>query len=175
MFTAVIQPPMNTFKTKNGTELPLMNIKGKAYLQVQHRLVWFREEHADWSIETTIKPGTKDCISMATIKDASGRVMATAHKYESLAGFPDYIEKSETGAIGRALALCGYGTQFTDDLDEGMRLADSPEAKIQKLPTTVTPILPQATTTETNKSEWGRPTRKPSKQAEHDASGEDFM
>lgn len=31
-----------------------------------------------------------------------------------------------TGAIGRALAMCGYGTQFAPELEEGPRLADSP-------------------------------------------------
>ena len=34
-----------------------------------------------------------------------------------------------TGAVGRALALCGFGTQFSPELDEtgGGRLADSPQ------------------------------------------------
>lgn len=46
---------------------------------------------------------------------------------ETLEGFGDFIEKAETGAIGRALALVGFGTQFcADELDEGPRLADSP-------------------------------------------------
>ena len=60
----------------------------------------------------------------------SGRVIATSHKREDERGFPDFMEKSETGAIGRALALCGFGTQFcADELDEGSRLADSPISK----------------------------------------------
>lgn len=63
----------------------------------------------------------------ATIKDESGRIIAVAHKYEDKQGFPDFIEKSQTSAIGRALALVGFGTQFTaDELSEGERLADSP-------------------------------------------------
>jgi hypothetical protein len=36
-----------------------------------------------------------------------GFVIATARKKETEAGFTDYIEKAETGAIGRALAMCG--------------------------------------------------------------------
>ena len=32
----------------------LMNLKGKAYLEVKWRLVWFRQEHPDWSIRTQI-------------------------------------------------------------------------------------------------------------------------
>lgn len=73
------------YKTSKGTELPLLNLRGKQYLEVKFRLVWFREEH------------------------------------------PDFIEKAETGSIGRALALIGYGTQFcADELDEGKRIVDAP-------------------------------------------------
>jgi len=45
----------------------------------------------------------------ATINDMRGSVIATSRKNETEIGFPDYIEKGETGAIGRALAMCGYG------------------------------------------------------------------
>lgn len=119
---------MKTLKTKKGTELPLMNLKGKDYLQVAHRLIWFREEHPDWSLETEfISLTEKSAVAKATVKDATGRIMATSHKEESLADFPQgYREKAETGAIGRALALCGYGTQFEPDFDEGERVVDSP-------------------------------------------------
>ena len=44
-------------------------------------------------------------------------------------GFPDYIEKAETGAIGRALAMCGYGTLQAPEFDEQDRLADAPIEK----------------------------------------------
>ena len=44
-----------TFKTPKGTELPLLDLRGKDYLMVAHRLVWFREEHSDWTIETEVK------------------------------------------------------------------------------------------------------------------------
>ena len=119
---------MSTFKTAKGTELPILNLKGKDYLQVMHRIVWFREEHPDWTIETEFLTITdKMSVAKATIKNAEGRIMATSHKREDATGFADHSEKAETGAIGRALALCSYGTQFTaHELDEGNRLADSP-------------------------------------------------
>jgi hypothetical protein len=119
---------MKTVKTDKGTELPLLDLRGKDYLQVAYRLVWFREEHKDWSIKTKVDINFEKtrCVGSAEILDASGRVIASAHKVEDAKGFADYVEKAETGAIGRALALCGYGTQFTDDLEEGQRLADSP-------------------------------------------------
>lgn len=119
---------MKIFKTPKGSELKLIDIKGKDYLQVAQRIIWFREDHPDSTIETEIiKLEQNSCLTLARIRDSSGRVISTSHKLEDAKGFPDFIEKSETGAIGRALALCGYGTQFcADDLDEGTRLADAP-------------------------------------------------
>ncbi len=116
------------FRTSKGTELPLLNLRGKEYLEVKFRLVWFREDHPDWSIETELMSVTDvSAYARATVRDESGRVIATSHKFESIKGFPDFIEKAETGAIGRALALIGYGTQFcADELDEGSRIVDSP-------------------------------------------------
>jgi hypothetical protein len=43
--------------------------------------------------------------------------------------FLDFVEKAETGAIARALAVAGYGTEAALDLDEGVeegRIADAP-------------------------------------------------
>ena len=58
-----------------------------------------------------------------------GTVIATAREKEIEIGFPDYIEKAETGAIGRALARCGYGTLQAPEFDEQHRLADAPVEK----------------------------------------------
>lgn len=117
-----------TFKTPKGTELPLLTLSKKDYLQVAHRLVWFREEYPHWTISTILVESDKDhSLFRAEIKDEAGRLIASAHKREDKQGFADHTEKAETGAIGRALALCGYGTQFAaDDLDEKDRLADAP-------------------------------------------------
>ena len=65
----------------------------------------------------------------AIIKDKDGRIIATARKRETEIGFPDYIEKAETGAVGRALAMCGYGTLQAPEFDECERLADAPVEK----------------------------------------------
>jgi hypothetical protein len=130
---------MRSYKTAKGTELPLLNLRGKQYLEVKFRLVWFREDHPDWSIETELKSVTDvSAYARASIKDEKGRLIATSHKFESIQGFPDFIEKAETGAIGRALALIGYGTQFcADELDEGKRIVDAPVATKEKAkPTT---------------------------------------
>jgi hypothetical protein len=125
----------------------------KDYLAVAWRLVWFRsacsegtiatemvvldldketsEEYMQWSdaehkkVKVTRK-ANGFCIFRATVTDGKGG-SAQATKSEKAASFPDYIEKCETGAVGRALAMLGYGTQFTgDELDEKHRLADAP-------------------------------------------------
>lgn len=119
---------MKTFKTPKGTELQILDMRGKDYLEVKYRLVWFREDHPTWGIETSfIELTAQYALAKSIIKDESGRIIATAHKSETPAGFPDYIEKAETGSIGRALALIGYGTQFcADELEEGSRIVDAP-------------------------------------------------
>ncbi len=138
------QQPTKTHKPltlKDGTELPIADIKGKPYLQVAYRLVWFRKEHPDWGIETYVHEWNQEkkwVVFRSQITDETGRVVAQATKAESSVGFADYLEKAETGAIGRALALCGYGTQFEPDLDEGNRLADSPVEQV-KAPTPPAP------------------------------------
>jgi hypothetical protein len=97
------------------------------YLPVAPRIAWFRKEHPDWSIITkTVKLVDKAVVMKAIIKNAEGRVIATARKKETENGFPDYIEKAETGAVGRALAMCGYGTLQAPEFDEGERITDSP-------------------------------------------------
>ena len=134
---------IRVFKTNKGTDLPLLNLRGKEYLEVKYRLVWFREEHPTWSIETEfISLTEKSVCAKAIIRDDSGKVVSTSHKFETVKEFPDFMEKAETGAIGRALALIGYGTQFcADDLDEGKRIVDSPVSRDHV-------VVPQATVIE---------------------------
>jgi hypothetical protein len=100
------------------------------YLPVAARIAWFRREHPLWSIITEVEQlANKAVVMKATIKDMLGSVIATARKKETEVGFPDYIEKAETGAIGRALAMCGYGTLQAPEFDEQERLADAPVEK----------------------------------------------
>ena len=105
---------------------------GRTYLPVSARIVWFREQHPDWGVITEaveINHEKQYAVFRATIFNAEGKIMATGTKKEDVKGFGDYMEKAETGSVGRALALCGFGTQFSPELDEvgGGRLADSPQ------------------------------------------------
>lgn len=131
------------YTTKKGTKLPILNLKGKDYLQVAHRLQWFVEENPKFKIETNFLRQEEDATTAKAIitvfeEGPAGAVItkqATATKHETKRGFADHIEKAETGAIGRALAMLGYGTQFTgDELNEGERLADAPLNKPKSTP-----------------------------------------
>ena len=125
----------------------------KDYLPVQWRLVWFRDLCPQGTIDTeemevdtereveaevfvwnsekrrsekTIKRARGYARYKAIVTDGKGG-RATGTKSENAANFPDYVEKAETGAIGRALAALGYGTQFTgDEFNEAHRIVDSP-------------------------------------------------
>ncbi len=117
----------------------LMQLKGKDYLEVKWRLMWFREQHpaaSGWGIRTVCEEVTEDSARYrAQIVSPEGVIVAEGTKTETKRGFADFVEKAETGAIGRALALCGYGTQFCgDELDEGERIVDSPVAVPQRRP-----------------------------------------
>ena len=134
----------------------LMQLKSKEglkdYLPVQWRLVWFRslcpdgeivtemlhldldreteEEAFAWNNETRrsekiVKRANGLAVFRAVVKDGKGGI-ATGTKSETAASFPDYIEKAETGSIGRALAALGYGTQFAPELNEEHRIVDAP-------------------------------------------------
>lgn len=105
----------------------LMDLKGKAYLQVMWRLVWFREEKPNWCIDTKLESLTENhAVFSAKIYDENGSQKAAGYGSESIKDFKDFIEKAETKAVGRALAMLGYGTQFAPELDEGERIVDSP-------------------------------------------------
>ena len=105
----------------------LMDLKGKQYLQVMWRLVWFREEKPLWSIDTKLEQLTENhAVFSAKVSDENGVQKASGYGSESVKDFRDFIEKAETKAIGRALAMLGYGTQFAPELDEGERIVDSP-------------------------------------------------
>lgn len=115
----------------------LMDLKGRAYLQVMWRLVWFRDEHPNWNIETAIQSldiENGHAVFTCKICDENGVQKSSGYGSESIKDFRDYIEKAETKAVGRALAMLGYGTQFSPELDEGERIVDSPVKRRKAVP-----------------------------------------
>lgn len=123
-----------------------INLKGKLYLPARRRVQWMRGmpvPHPDWTIDTAVeehavgkfvRPGRVEggyALVCAKVYDEYGRLIATGRKSEYSENFADYLEKAETGAIARALAVAGYGTESAIDFDEGIdkeRIADAPVA-----------------------------------------------
>lgn len=126
---------MATFNPKEH----MMKLKGKDYLEVKWRLVWFREEHPDFGIRTElIELDDKHAVFKASILNTEDRLVSSGTGSESVKDFGDFIEKAETKAVGRALAMLGYGTQFDPDLEEGDRIVDAPVARTK---TTAAPSM----------------------------------
>ena len=118
---------MDLMNEKFNPQDHLMGLKGKKYLQVMWRLVWFRQDKPLWCIDTKLEQLTDNhAVFSAKIMDENGMQKASGYGSESVNDFRDFIEKAETKAIGRALAMLGYGTQFAPELDEGERIVDSP-------------------------------------------------
>lgn len=111
----------------------LSKMQGKDYLEVKWRIAWFRDEHPKGAIITEIAHA-EPILVRATIMDADGKILATGFGTPKTQGVAKSrpFEGAETAAVGRALAHAGYGTQFTDEFDEGEHLADAP---VERKPT----------------------------------------
>ena len=114
----------------------LTKVGGKDYLEVKWRLMWLRDVHPDAVIDTQLvdrepwlNTKTSELFPCATFKATvtiPGKGAATGYGSESVNHFESYLEKAESKALGRALAVLGFGTQFAGDLDEGERVVDAP-------------------------------------------------
>ncbi|HEX9037062.1 MAG TPA: hypothetical protein VF808_08750 [Ktedonobacterales bacterium] len=116
----------------------LMSLKGKEYLNVQHRLLWFMRDQRDMiasGLATTSYAIRTELVEIdrevgwahfrTTVRDVLGNE-SVMYGSESKSDFPDYIEKASTKSLGRALLALGYGAAFAPEIDEGERIVDSP-------------------------------------------------
>jgi hypothetical protein len=119
---------MKSFTTPKGTVLPLLELQGQPYLQPAYRLIWFREENPNHSILSTVSMfGDEYVKAEVTIKNENGAEVARANSVYKFA--ENASEGAETGAMGRALAWLGYGTQFMAERGDDKRpVVDSPIA-----------------------------------------------
>lgn len=106
-------------KTTFDPQKNLTELRGRGgsqlYLAVKDRLLWLHSENDILSIETEIlehKVGEYAVVrARVTIGDPIQK-SATGIGSETKADFGDYLEKAETKAVGRALGMIGYGTQY---------------------------------------------------------------
>lgn len=99
---------------KVNKKLQTVDIKGKAYVQVNTRILAFRELFPMGQILTEILSNENGvCLMRATITDGQEHVLGVGHAYEketsSFINKTSYIENCETSAVGRALAMVGIG------------------------------------------------------------------
>lgn len=112
----------------------ITKVTGRDYLEVKWRLVWLRSEYPHAVIKTDLMHHERNAAvfrAEVTLVDSDGVVRGSATGWGSEAAddFGDYLEKAETKALGRALAACGFGTQFCQDFDFGAergRVVDAP-------------------------------------------------
>jgi len=93
-----------------------VNIKGKEYVTVNERLIYFRSEATfnGWQIkEDLISVNEKEGIFKVTICDDNGAEIASAHAQEyrdsSYINKTSFLENGFTSALGRALGYLGIG------------------------------------------------------------------
>lgn len=121
----------------------LMNLKGRDYLNVQSRLLWFiRDQRAliaaglarePYSVRTELVDLDRDA-GWAHFKTVARDVLgneSVMYGSESAKDFGDFIEKASTKSLGRALLGLGYGTAFAPEMDEGDRVVDAPGERRQ--------------------------------------------
>ena len=94
------------------------NIRGKAYVEVNQRVLFFRNEkkYEGWAIESECINLTSESVTIrCTIKDNEGRIisqgLAQEDKTSSKINSTSYVENCETSAVGRALAFMGIGIE----------------------------------------------------------------
>lgn len=95
-------------------QLKTTDVKGKEYVEVNKRVMAFRELEPDGSIYTEIESCENGVVIIkATVRDSDGCLLATGYAYEkessSFINKTSYIENCETSAVGRALGFCGIG------------------------------------------------------------------
>ena len=99
---------------KINENLKTVDVKGKNYVEVNKRVMAFRELEPNGSILTEIVSLENGVVVMkSTVSNGEGQIIATGYAYEkessSYINKTSYIENCETSAVGRALGFCGIG------------------------------------------------------------------
>lgn len=120
-------------------KLKTINIKGKEYVEVNERLIYFRKNFPNYSLTTEIVEKTDQSITiLASILNEEGRVisngLAEEFKGSTFINKTSYVENCETSAWGRALGNFGIGIEngvgSYEEVANAKLNQDKPEPKV---------------------------------------------
>lgn len=122
---------------KANATLKTVDVKNKAYVEVNQRIKAFRMLQPNGSIVTELLSDDGErCVFRATVSDANGMVLGTGTAFEmkgsSFINKTSYIENCETSAVGRALAMCGIGIDVSIASAEEVQNAINNQQEIPK-------------------------------------------
>ena len=121
-------------------EIQTVDIKGKAYAEVNQRIKAFRKLYPTGSIQTEMLSNENGvCVFKATVYGLEiddRTILGTGHAYEKESdGFinkTSYIENCETSAVGRALAMCGIGIDVAIRSADEVKNAQAQQERLEK-------------------------------------------
>jgi hypothetical protein len=115
-----------------------IKIKGKDYVQVKDRIVYFNDTYPNGSIDTTLCVTSKYVrITAVVTPDVGNPARRFVGHSESARGgsgvdSTSAVENCETSAVGRALAMMGIGVlDGVASADEVYRAVDEPASQAQ--------------------------------------------
>ena len=111
-----------------------IDIKGKPYVEVSERILFFRENYKNFALVSEIVSIEDGVIIMkATVYDPEGNQKATGFAYEkedsTFINKTSYVENCETSAWGRALANFGIGITSVASADEVINAIENQKEK----------------------------------------------
>lgn len=98
---------------KVNETLRTLDVKGKAYVEVNERIKAFRMLFPEGTIETEILSLMDGVVTMKATVSVDGKVLGVGHAQEkeesSFINKTSFVENCETSAVGRALGMLGIG------------------------------------------------------------------
>src|SRR3954471_22332335 len=102
------------------------------YLDVKWRVRWPRAGVPTAQMVTAQGEGAVEHARFKCTITLPNGAVSSGHGSETAQDFPDFYEKAETKAIGRACAVLGYGTDAATDFDDGEPMDGRAAAKDER-------------------------------------------
>lgn len=131
---------MTSYNMDKSLKNKAVNIKGKEYVQVHDRILYFNETYENGAITTELlsKPEDQRIVIKAVVTPDLSKPERyfTGHAQEVVGdGFinkTSAMENAETSAVGRALAMLGIGViESIASVDEINKAKTSPQGKVK--------------------------------------------